>query len=109
MESIPLEEPTRPLRLKHLLTDLYHHRHSPQTPTVSALLFYFPTPTELVGPNKPGLCPLLSWQETEPEGRPISRGRAETKMEHQGLCDQRKGKEFTPATTGVEYKIHELT
>ena len=64
MEPIPLEEPTSPLRLKYLLSDLYHHRYSSHTPTVSALLFCFPTPTELVSPNKPGLCPLSSWQET---------------------------------------------
>lgn len=73
VDPIPLEEPTRPLRLKYLLSDLYRHRHSPHTPTVSGLLFCFPTQTELVSPNKPDQCPSPSLLgRKQPEGRPIS-------------------------------------
>lgn len=61
MEPIPLEEPTRPLRLKYLLSDLYHHRHSPHTQIVAAIPLSLPSPTEQVSPNKPQPSPALEW------------------------------------------------
>ena len=55
----------------------------------------------LILPGKQEIIVFLSGQGSDARGWSTSRGGAKTKAECQGLCDQGRGKEFTPTMAGA--------
>jgi len=52
-------------------------------------------------PLSSGFHPFWSGRGTDARGWPTNRKQGKTKTEHQGPCDQRRGRKFTLAAIGI--------